>query len=108
MAIPNTITIESISVGNDPYLGRQPGAPSKYEPLFASLRPGMCLRTPSDAAPAISAALDKYIQRQGTKNVSVRFVTKYPGAKKGQEGRVWLLPKEEPAQTGTKKLKEVK
>jgi hypothetical protein len=68
----------------------------------------MCLRTQSPDAPAIAAALAKYIQRQGTKNVSVRFVAEYPGAKKGQEGRVWLLPKEEPAQTGTKKLKAVK
>lgn len=106
MAINNTIQLEQISVGNDPYLGRQPGAPSKYEQLFASLRPGMCLRTPADAAPSISAALAKYMERQGSKDVHVRFVTKYPGAKKGQEGRVWLLPKQE--QTEAKKLKAVK
>lgn len=108
MAIPNTITLESITVGNDPYLGRQPGAPSKYEPIFASLRPGMCLRSPSSAAPALAAALSKYMEKQGHKDIHVRMVTKYPGAKKGQEGRVWLLPKEEPVQTEPKKLKAVK
>lgn len=105
MAISNTIQLDQISVGNDPYLGRQPGAPSKYEALFASLRPGMCLRTPADAAPSISAALAKYIERAGSKDVHVRFVTKYPGAKRGQEGRVWILPKQEQAE---KKLKAVK
>lgn len=105
MAINNTIQLDQITVGSDPYLGRQPGAPSKYDALFSALRPGMCLRTPADAAPALSAALAKYLERQGQKDVHVRFVTKYPGAKKGQEGRVWLLPKQDQA---GKKLKAVK
>jgi len=102
-----TLDINSITVGNDPVIRRGVSC-SVYDKLFAPLQPGMCLRVPGEHAGTVAKALSNYLKKHKKKDVlRVSLSTKYPGAKKGQEGRVWLLPKEDQAQDA-KKLKAAK
>lgn len=87
--------LNRISVGNDPYsaICRQ-SASSKYQELFDTLRPGMCLRMPAEDVGPVAHALCKYIKQTGKEDhLMVRTVKNYHGAKAGQTGRIWLLTK---------------
>ena len=89
------LDMNEISYGNDPFMGRIQPTGSKYDKLFVPLKPGMCLRVPEELVQSISKALHTWIKTRGMENVMVRTNNRYPGAKAGLTGRIWLLPKED-------------
>lgn len=72
----------------------------KYEDLFASMKPGQCIKCPSEDVGRVGNGMRSFIKREGLENVSVRSAKAYPGDKSDQRGRVWLWP--EPVKTPVK------
>lgn len=64
---------------------------SKYDEVFAKLRPGQSIKCEAGSSPTnrIAGALRKWLQNRGRDDVVVRIVSKMPDG----YGRVFLLPK---------------
>ena len=62
----------------------------KYDAIFEQLKPGQCIRVPTDDVNCVSNALRKYVEAKAMRCI-VRSVKYYPGDKSDKRGRVWLL-----------------
>lgn len=92
------VNADLISITNDPMPERRV-RDSKYDHLFASLKPGQCLRVPSKSVSSVSQGVRKWLEKNGKDSVGrVKAVVNYPGDE--GFGRVWLV---EPEKTGGRK-----
>jgi len=78
--------VELLTVTRDPLPGRR-ACTSKYDELFASLKPGDAIKCQPEHVLSIRASLDKWCKQRGLK-FKIRSVMHYPTDKLG---RVFLL-----------------
>lgn len=83
-----TVAAVGIRITDDPLPTRKP-YPSKYEALFANLRPGKSLRVPTPNVNSVAQGLRKWLKNKGDTVHAVRSTTEYEGDP--GHGRVWLL-----------------
>jgi hypothetical protein len=92
------VDADLISITNDPMPERRV-RDSKYDHLFASLKPGQSLRVPSASVSSVSQGVRKWLEKNGTDSVGrVKAAVNYPGD--AGFGRIWLV---EPGKTGGRK-----
>ena len=82
-SVPN---VELLTVTRDPLPGRR-ACTSKYDELFASLKPGDSIKCQPEHVLSIRSSLDKWCKQRGLK-FKIRSVMHYPADKLG---RVFLL-----------------
>ncbi len=80
----------SLSISNDPFIGRVMKQGSKYDAIFSQLKIGQRLVCDSDGAARLSSQLRKWLEQRGHKNPVVRSVAVYHDGK----GGVWWLEAE--------------
>lgn len=79
--------VASLSISNDPFVGRLRKSGSKYDEIFGQLKIGQRLVCHSDAAARLSSQLRKWLEQRGHKNPVVRSVAHYHDGK----GGVWWM-----------------
>ncbi len=83
------IDLGDLSICSDPIPEHRKLVGSKYDELFAKLKPGEAIKCPPGAAPArIATSLRKYLERNKIA-ADIRTCADYGDGK----GRVWLLNK---------------
>lgn len=83
----------AISISNDP-IPEHKCVTGKYKPFFEKLKPGQCLRVPSESVGSVANALRKWMMlRNQAPKGRIQSVVSYPGDK--GHGRVWLMAKAE-------------
>ena len=90
---PRTVvSAESVSLCNDPMVGRKMTYTSKYDALFAQMGNKSALRCESALIGGLSKALITWAKKRYGPMCGVRTTKNYPGDP--GYGRVWLLLKE--------------
>ena len=79
--------VASLSISNDPFIGRRRKEGSKYDPIFSKLKIGQRLVFHSDAAARLASQLKQWLEKHGHKNPVVRAVSHYGDGK----GGVWWM-----------------
>ena len=79
--------VASLSISNDPFIGRQRKEGSKYDAIFSQLKIGQRLVCHSDAAARLASQLKQWLEKHGHKNPVVRAVSHYGDGK----GGVWWM-----------------
>ena len=79
--------VASLSISNDPFVGRKRKEGSKYDAIFSQLKIGQRLVCHSDAAARLASQLKQWLVKRGHKNPVVRAVSQYGDGK----GGVWWL-----------------
>ena len=90
------IHIEDLEVADDPPPQKRSLGPGRYDELFASMKPGQCIKCEPEHTGAIGNALRHWIKRKRKKNLAVKAASHYPGCKENL-GRVWLLSTKDPS-----------
>jgi hypothetical protein len=86
------VNADEISITNDPLPERRV-RDSKYDAMFATLKPGQSLRAPTKSIGSVAQGLRKWMQKNGQETVGrIKSVVKYEGD--AGFGRIWLLAKE--------------
>lgn len=78
--------VASLSISNDPFIGRKRKEGSKYDPIFSKLKIGQRLVCHSDAAARLASQLKQWLEKRGHKNLVVRAVSHYGDGKGGSGG----------------------
>ena len=86
----STIHIEDLEVADDPLPKKRSLGPGRYDTLFATIKPGQCIKCEPQHTGAIGNALRHWIKRTRKKNLAVKTASHYPGCRENL-GRVWLL-----------------
>ena len=86
------VSAESVSLCNDPMVGRKMTYTSKYDALFAQMGNKSALRCESAQIGGLSKALITWAKKRYGPLCGVRTTKNYPGDP--GYGRVWLLLKE--------------
>lgn len=89
------VTPESVTLCNDPMVGRKMTYTSKYDALFAQMGNKSALRCESPMIGGLSKALIIWAKKRYGPMCGVRTTKNYPGDP--GYGRVWLLLKESDA-----------
>lgn len=88
------IHLGDLEVASDPIPQKRSLGPGRYDELFASLKPGQCIKCEPAHTGALGNALRHWIRKQRKENLAVKAMQHYPGCKE-QLGRVWLITKEQ-------------
>jgi hypothetical protein len=82
--------VATLTISNDPFVGRLRQSGSKYDEIFGKLKIGQRIICHSDAAARLSSQLKQWLEKRGHKNPVVRAVAHYHDGK----GGVWWLEAE--------------
>lgn len=85
------VDVDMLEITNDPCTASR-SASSKYDELFAQVKPGQAIKCESQHTAKVSTALKNWISRRGLFNLKVASNSHYH---KDGKGRVWLLQKDE-------------
>lgn len=92
----SAIHVEDLEVADDPLPKKRSLGPGRYDDLFASMKPGQCIKCEPEHTGAIGNALRSWLKRKRKKNLAVKAARHYPPCK-DKLGRVWLVATPEPA-----------
>ena len=92
----SAIHVEALEVADDPPPQKRSLGPGRYDELFASMKPGQCIKCEPEHTGAIGNALRHWIKHKRKKNLAVKTASHYPACKENL-GRVWLLSTKEPS-----------
>lgn len=79
--------VSSLSISDDPYVGRQRKEGGKYDEIFERLQIGQRLVCHPQAAARLATSLKTWLQKRGHKNPTVKSVATYHDGK----GGVWWM-----------------
>lgn len=90
-SINGTISVDDLSITNEPYRGRVTSIKSKYEAFFLQMQPGQRLKCKKGTAARIGSQYKKWLtSRHGVKAPLVRCVEDYGDG----FGGVWWIKEE--------------
>lgn len=90
---PDVYDVASLSITNEPYVGRQRKEGGKYDEIFSRLQIGQRLVCHPQAASRIATGLKQWLSKRGHKKPVVKSVAHYHDGK----GGVWWMSEEKPA-----------
>ena len=83
----NGVNVDELSISSDPYVDHRSKPAGKYDALFEKMKPGQCIRCPSEKAANVKTAMDKWLKFTGREGYA-RARSRYPA---DGQGRVWWL-----------------
>lgn len=86
-----TLSLDEISVTNDPFPAHRPLFPNKYEAIFLSIQVGQAIRCPTEKIPKLAGSFRKFAKTRKMQ-IQIKSVFRYQGDP--GYGRVWALAEE--------------